>query len=65
MWNDCIDAIPRYRQMKDQKRTDDFITAFCKELLERYPGADTLPGDTAFRQVRDKPTETQHDAYCA
>ncbi|VDC01548.1 unnamed protein product [Peniophora sp. CBMAI 1063] len=36
--------------MKDQKRTDDFITTFCKELLERYPGADTLPGDTAFRQ---------------
>ncbi|VDC01776.1 unnamed protein product [Peniophora sp. CBMAI 1063] len=51
LWNECVDAIPRYRAMKEKKKTEEFCREFCKELVKKYPGVDvTYPGDTPFRK---------------
>ena len=55
LWNDCVDAIPIYRAMKEKKKSEEFCKEFAKELLKKYPGADVnIPGDTPFHQVHAK-----------
>lgn len=56
LWNDCVDLIPTYREMKEQKKTDEWIDEICDVFLKKYPGADSLPSGSSFRTVRAKPS---------